>query len=88
MRGPSSRSIAGSRVTATATAVTTVIAAPSPSLVMKESPTIARLEMEIATVRPAKITALPAVAAAEAAASSGLRPSCSAWRWRVRMNSE
>ncbi len=86
MRGPSRLRIAGSSVIAAATAVTTVIAAPRPSLVMKSSPITARAEIEIATVRPANTTARPAVATAPAAASSPLRPSWIPWRKRVRMN--
>ena len=86
MRGPSRLRIAGSSVIAAATAVTTVIAAPRPSLVMKSSPITASAEIEIATVRPANTTARPAVATAAAAASSPLRPSWIPWRKRVRMN--
>src|SRR5262249_60593112 len=53
--------IAGSSVTAVQTATTTVIAEPRPSFVTNGIPTRARPETEIATVVPAKITALPAV---------------------------
>ena len=86
MRGPSRLRIAGSSVIAATTAVTTVIAAPRPSLVMKSRPITASAEIEIATVRPANTTARPAVATAAAAASSPLRPSWIPWRNRVRMN--
>ena len=78
----------GSRVTAAATATSTVIAAPRPILVMKSRPSRASAEIEIATVTPAKITARPAVDAAVVAASTGSRPSWSAWRNRVTMSRE
>ena len=80
--------MAGSRVTAATTATSTVIAAPSPILVMKSMPRRASDEIEIATVMPAKITARPAVAAAVVAASTGDWPSWRAWRKRVTMKSE
>ncbi len=79
--------MAGSSVIAAATAVTTVMAAPRPSFVMKSSPITASAEIEIATVRPANTTARPAVATAPAAASSPLSPSWMPCRKRVRMKS-
>lgn len=85
MRWPRRLRIAGRRVIAAATAVTTVMAAPRPSFVMKSSPITASDEIEIATVAPANTTARPAVAAAAAAASSAPSPSWIPWRNRVTM---
>ena len=78
---PRSESTAGSIEFASSTAVSTPSALPMPSFVMKSMPMIARPVIEIATVRPAKITARPAVAPAAAAASCGERPS-----WRSCLN--
>ncbi len=73
---------------AISTVVRTPSALPMPSFVTKSSPITAKPLTEIATVRPAKITARPAEAPASAAASTGERPSCRSWRKRVTMNSE
>ena len=85
---PSFASTAMSSEFAISTVVRTPSAAPMPSFVMKSRPKNARPVTEIATVRPAKITARPAEAPASAAASHGGRPS---WRYclkRVTMKSE
>ena len=70
------------------TVVSTPSAEPMPSLVTKSSPKKARPVTEIATVRPAKSTARPAVAPASVAASAGDSPSCRSCLKRVTMNSE
>jgi len=85
---PSFASTAMSKEFAIRTVVRTPRAPPMPSFVTKSRPKKARPVTEIATVRPAKITARPAEAPASAAASHGGRPSWRYWRNRVTMNSE
>ena len=85
---PSSASTAISSEFAISTVVSTPSALPIPSFVTKSRPMKARPATEIATVRPAKITARPADAPASAAASRGESPSWSSCLKRVTMNSE
>ena len=59
-----------------------------PSFVTKSRPKNARPVTEIATVTPAKSTALPAEAPASAAASAGESPEWRSCLKRVTMNSE
>ena len=86
-RDPAKPSRAGSRVRATATATSTVPAAPIPMTARNGMPTIDRPHSAMITVRPAKTTAEPAVPVARAVDSSGSIPAASWVRWRDRMNS-
>ena len=87
IRAPANPSSAGTSVSETATATATVPAAASPIAVMNGIPTTASEARAITTVAPAKTTALPAVATARAADSSGSIPANSCARWREMMNS-
>ncbi len=88
IRGPTSDSTAGSRVSAASTATTTAIAAIKPIVVTSGMPATASEASAIVTVAPAKNTAPP-----EVAADAGDRlvhigsPSFIPRKWRVTMNS-
>ena len=86
-RRPVNPSSAGSSVSATSTATTTVLAAPRPIAVRNGMLTTNRPARAMTTVRPAKTTALPAVATARPAASSPSRPLSSSCRNLEVMNS-
>ncbi len=73
-------SSAGTRVSATSTAITTVPAAARPIFDRIGMPTTDRPASAITTVRPANTTAEPAVPTARPAASRGARPSASSAR--------
>ena len=85
---PSFASTAMSSEFAMRTVVSTPSAPPIPSFVTKSRPKNASPVTEIATVRPAKMTARPADAPASAAASHGDIPSCRSCLNRVTMKSE
>ena len=85
-RAPAKPSSAGSRVTATATAMPTVPAAPKSHHGQERQPDHARPDRAMITVRPAKTTAEPAVAVAFAADSEGDIPPASCERCRETMN--
>jgi len=85
-RCPTLASTAGSSEIASSTDTITARAVPRPILVTNGMPIRNSPEIEIATVRPAKMTARPAVATAVTEASTGDRPSASPWRNRIRMN--
>ena len=74
MRSRTKPSSAGSSVTAAIIVTPTVTAAPIASPVMNDSPISSIPSSEIITVRPAKITARPAVSIAVRVACSGVLP--------------
>jgi len=76
-RFPNSENRAGSSVTATATANTTMIAADSPIPDRMLNPSMSSPSIATVTVPPAKMTARPEVSMARTVASSGVIP---AWR--------
>ena len=80
-------SIAGSRVSAARTAMTTATAAISPIVVTSGMPATASDTSAIVTVPPANDTAPPEVAAARAIDSRSSRPSFMPRKCRVTMNS-
>ncbi|CPU66567.1 Uncharacterised protein [Mycobacteroides abscessus] len=86
-RSPAKPSMAGSSVIETRTASPTPTAAATPMTVRNGMPATPRPTSAIMTVRPAKMTAEPAVATARAVASSTLRPVASSSRCRDTMNS-
>ncbi len=86
MPRPAKPSTAGSRVIATSTATTTAAEAARPITVRNGTPATASPASAATTVSPANTTALPAVALARAAASSGSRPSARWRRCRETMN--
>ncbi len=77
---PATPSRAGTRVSATRTAIATVPAAAKPIFDSIGMLTTARPTRAMTTVRPAKTTADPAVPTARPAASSRSRPSASSAR--------
>ncbi len=87
IRRPAKPSSAGSSVSASATMTSTVSPDISPIVVTIGMPAIAKPQMAITTVMPAKVTAAPEVAMARPAASSTERPANRCSRWRVTMNS-
>jgi hypothetical protein len=88
IRCPSRPRNAGSSDTATATAVTTAIAAAMPSELTSGIPATPSESRAMTTVHPAKTIALPDVATAVAIDSTMGMPSRS-WSWcRVTRNSE
>ena len=87
IRGPAIASVAGSSVSAAATATTTAIAAISPIVVTSGMSATASDTSAIVTVPPANTTAPPEVAVARAIDSCQSRPSSIPRRCRVTMNS-
>lgn len=79
--------MAGTRVSAAMTAVTTVKAAARPSLPMKLTPETHRPERAMMTVQPETSTARPLVVVARPAESAGSCPFMRFWRCRVMRNS-
>ncbi len=85
MWGPRAPSIAGSSVVAAKTATITAIAAVKPRVLTRGIPAKASEQSAITTVKPAKTTAPPAVAAARAIDSCRSMPSRSCSLCRVTM---
>ena len=84
---PANPSTAGRRVTAASITNRTASDAPTASPRMNDTPMRNRPSNEITTVPPANSTARPLVSIECTTACSGSKPSCSASRYRVLMNS-